>query len=418
MATGTGKTVVALAAITHCADVEFIVIAAPTNSLVTQWLGELEKLEGIYSPIEVSGSNPNWPEETFPRLRLAAVGGTQRRPFVFVGTYKSLSGNRFLALLNQIQPAKGLGLLIADEVHNAGAAIYQRLLDPRFDCRLGLGATLERAYDEEGTRVVKDYFEGIVFALGIEDAVGSILCRYHYDVHFVELTGDEFFEYQRLSLKIASLLERQSSKDEQETSPGQPDTLTILLNKRASIVKHAQAKSDFLADLIRQISINKCLFYCADIEQVRIVQRLLTKAGISNLSYTSQESAFARQTALDQLRRNDVQSVVAIKCLDEGIDVPQVHQAILLASSTNEREFVQRRGRILRKAEGKHFARLIDVFTIPPRQYYEDPPTLLFNELKRARILARAADNRFKVENRLIEELLAFGVPIEQTLGA
>jgi len=418
MATGTGKTIVALTAITRCADVGFIVIGAPTNSLVTQWLGELEKLEGIHSPIEVSGNNPKWPEELLPRLRLAMAGGTRGRPFVFVGTYKSLSGDRFLAALNQIQPAKGLGLLIADEVHNTGAVTYQRLLNPNFDCRLGLTATLERAYDEEGTQVVESYFEGVVYALGIEDAVDSILCRYHYDVRFVELTEDEFAEYQRLSLRIASLMGQLSSKDTQETPLGQPDELVILLNRRAGIVKQAQAKSDFLVELVRQISINKCLVYCADIKQVRAVQRLLTEAGISNLPYTSEESAFARQTALDQLRRNDVQAVVAVKCLDEGIDVPHVHQAILLASSTSEREFVQRRGRILRKAEGKQYAHLIDVFTIPPRQYYENPPTLLFNELKRARILARAADNRFEAENRLIEELSAFGVPIEQTLGA
>jgi superfamily II DNA or RNA helicase len=418
MATGTGKTIVALTAITRCAAVGFIVIGAPTNSLVTQWLGELEKLEGIHSPIEVSGNNPKWPEELLPRLRLAMAGGTRGRPFVFVGTYKSLSSDRFLATLNQIQPARGLGLLVADEVHNTGAATYQRLLNPNFDCRLGLTATLERAYDEEGTQVVEDYFEGVVYALGIEDAVGSILCRYHYDVRFVELTEAEFAKYQRLSLRIASLMSQPPSKDVQETPSGQPDELTILLNRRASIVKQAQAKFDSLAELVRQVSINKCLIYCADIEQVRAVQRLLTEAGISNLSYTSEESAFARQTALDQLRRNDVQAVVAVKCLDEGIDVPQVHQAILLASSTSEREFVQRRGRILRKVKGKQYAHLIDVFTIPPRQYYENPPTLLFNELKRARILARAADNRFEAENRLIEELSAFGVPIEQTLGA
>lgn len=416
MATGTGKTIVALTAITHCADVGFIVIGAPTNSLVAQWLDELDKLEGIHPPVEISGNNPKWSEELLPRLRLAMAGGARDRPFVFVGTYRSLSGERFLTILDQVHPAEGLGLLIADEVHNTGAATYQRLHSPNFDYRLGLTATLERAYDKEGTQAIEDYFEGVVYELGIEDAVGPILCRYHYDVRFIELTEDEFAEYQRLSLRIARLMSQASSDDSRET-PSQSDELTVLLNRRASIVKRAQAKFDFLAELVRQTSVSKCLIYCADIEQVRTVQGLLTEAGISHLPYTSGESAFARQTALDQLRRNDIQAVVAVKCLDEGIDVPQVHQAILLASSTSEREFVQRRGRILRKAEGKQYAHLIDVFTIPPRQYYENPPTLLFNELKRARILARAADNRFEAENRLIEELSAFGVPIEQTLG-
>jgi len=417
MATGTGKTIVALTAITRCADVGFIVIGAPTNALVTQWLGEIENLKGIHSPIEVSGNNPRWPEALLPRLRLAIAGSSRERPFVFVGTYKSLSDDRFLGALNQIQATKGLGLLIADEVHNTGATVYQRLLNSRFDSRLGLTATLERAYDEEGTRVVDDYFGGVVYRLGIEDTVGSILCRYHYDVRFVGLTEDEFGEYQRLSLRIASLMGQSPGNGAQDKLSRKPDELTILLNRRTGIVKQARAKSALLAELVRQIPITRCLVYCADIEQVRAVQRLLSEAGISNLPYTSEESAFARQTALDQLRRNDVQAVVAVKCLDEGIDVPQVHQAILLASSTSEREFVQRRGRILRKAEGKQYAYLIDVFTIPPREYYENPPTLLFNELKRARILARAADNRFEAENRLIEELEAFGIRIEEILG-
>jgi superfamily II DNA or RNA helicase len=219
-------------------------------------------------------------------------------------------------------------------------------------------------------------------------------------------------------VQIASLMNGSASEDSQETVLGRSDELSRLLNQRARIVKLAQAKLDLLAELVTQTPISKCLIYCADIEQLRAVQGILADAGISHLPYTSEESPFARRTALDQLRRNDIQAVVAVKCLDEGIDVPQVHQAILLASSTSEREFVQRRGRILRKAEGKRYAYLIDIFTVPPRRYHENLPTLLFNELKRARILARAADNRFEAENRLFQELSNFGIPIEQMLGA
>jgi superfamily II DNA or RNA helicase len=418
MATGTGKTVVALTAITHCADVGFIIIGAPTNPLVTQWLRELDKLEGIHPPIEISGNNPKWSEELLPRLRLAMTDGTRGRPFVFVGTYRSLSGDRFHSILDKVPPSDRLGLIVADEVHNLGAPTYQRLLRPHFSYRLGLTATLERAYDEEGTQAIADYFKGVVYELGIERVVGSILCRYRYDVRFVELDEDEFAEYQRLSVQIASLMDGSASEDSQETVSGHSDELSKLLNQRARIVKLAQAKLDLLAELITQIPISKCLIYCADIEQLRTVQRILADAGISHLPYTSEESPFARQTALDQLRRNDIQAVVAVKCLDEGIDVPQVHQAILVASSTSEREFVQRRGRILRKAEGKRYAHLIDVFTIPPRRYHENLPTLLSNELKRARILARAADNRLEAENKLFQELSSFDIPIEQMLGA
>jgi superfamily II DNA or RNA helicase len=236
-------------------------------------------------------------------------------------------------------------------------------------------------------------------------------------VHFAELTENEFAEYKRLSLRIANLMS-ESTLQEEKTSRGDSNQLTILLNRRARIVKLAEEKLFWLTDLLSQSRINKCLIYCADLEQVDAVQGLLRDHGISHLPYTSKQPSYAQQAALEQLRRNDIQAVVAVKCLDEGIDVPQVHQAILLASSTSEREFVQRRGRILRRAEGKSYAHLIDVFTVPPRRYHDELPTLLFNELRRAKILARAAENRLEAELKLDEELSRFGIPIEQIIGA
>lgn len=334
MATGTGKTIVALTALTHCDDVGFIVIGAPTNPLVTQWLRAIEKLEGISPPIEVSGNNPGWFEVLLPRLRLATTGSNRSRPFVFVGTYKSLAGERFLSLLQQTKPQEGLGLLVADEVHNVGAPSYQRLLCSHFSYRLGLTATLERAYDEQGTQAITDYFDGIVYKLGIEKAVGPILCQYRYDVHFAELTEDEFAEYQRLSLQIANLM-GESKSQEEKVSLKNSDQLTILLNRRARVAKLAEEKLSWLSDLIRQMRLNKCLIYCADLEQVEAVQDLLRDQGVLHLPYTSKQPPCAQQAALEQLRRNDIQAVVAVKCLDEGIDVPQVHQAILLASSAS-----------------------------------------------------------------------------------
>jgi superfamily II DNA or RNA helicase len=298
-----------------------------------------------------------------------------------------------------------------------GAPTYQRLLCPHFSYRLGLTATLERPYDQEGTQAVEDYFGGTVYELGIDKAVGSILCRYRYDIYFAELDEDEFAEYQRLSIRIANSMPKPPARDSEKTPPDLDDQLTLLLNRRARIAKLARAKLELLADLVGQVSISKCLIYCADLEQLAAVQGILASHEVSHLPYTSEQDFPARQAALDQLRRNDIQAVVAIKCLDEGIDVPQVHQAILLASSTSEREFVQRRGRILRQAEGKRYAHLLDVFVIPPRRHHDSPPTLLFNELRRARILARAADNRYQAELKLCQELSGFGIPIETTLG-
>jgi superfamily II DNA or RNA helicase len=120
---------------------------------------------------------------------------------------------------------------------------------------------------------------------------------------------------------------------------------------------------------------------------------------------------------IQALERDEIAAVVAINCLDEGVDVPQVKEAIILASSANKRQFVQRRGRILRKASGKQFAHLIDICTVPPRRYHEEPPSLLYNELQRMRLLATAADNRYQVELVLVQELERFGLPVEDVLG-
>lgn len=278
MATGTGKTIVALEALTHCDDVGFIVVAAPTTALVAQWLGELEKLEGLRAPVEVSNQNPRWPEQVWPRLRLGAARRDRRRPFIVVGTYHSLSSERFLSILNRVQPASGTGLLVADEVHHTGAPTRQRLLCPHFSYRLGLTATLEDAYDRERTQAIEDYFGGVVYRLSIDQAVGSILCRYRYDVHFVELTEDEFAEYQKLTQRIWSLTHR-STRDPDELADS-PELLNILLNRRARIVKLAAAKLAFLSALVSQITINKCLIYCADLEQLRAVQAILSARGI------------------------------------------------------------------------------------------------------------------------------------------
>ena len=414
MATGTGKTMTAILAITACPSPGFIVIGAPTSALVKQWLNELQKIIGIRTPIEISGDNPGWSESLIPRLRVASSGNASDAPFVFVGTYASFSGDRFLTIMENLPIADATGWLIADEVHNTGSSKHRKLLLPHFSYRLGLTATLERPHDEEGTEYVETYFDKVIYKLGIEQVVGSVLCEYRYDVFFAELTEEEYEEYQQLSKKIAVLMGGSQTKAERS---GQLNSLDFLLNKRANIVKQANEKFIALEEIFDTNETKKSLIYCADLEQLAVVRDILSCRNILNLQFTGREDSYQRQVALGQLGRGDIQAIVAIKCLDEGIDVPQVNQAILLASSTSEREFVQRRGRILRRAPGKQFAHLFDIFTVPPMQYYEVPPSLLFSELKRARILAKAAVNRHEVDLKLVEALQSYGIPIEQVLG-
>jgi len=414
MATGTGKTVTALTAISKCEDVGYIVIGAPSRQLVTQWLDSLKQVDGIQLPIEISSNNPNWQNDVLPRLRLAGSGRSDRKPYVFVGTYQSLSGKRFQELLMQSATKPNLGLLVADEVHNAGAPTFQRLLSDVFHCRLGLTATLDRAYDEVGTQVLLDYFDGIVYQMTMSDAVGSILCHYDYKLYFAPLTETEFEEYKILSQKIAHA-GAQANKD--TASNEDQEAIERLLLQRSRIGKLAEEKLEMLRQIIDEHEIRRCLIYCADMEQVEAVQTILAEARVTNLPFTSRQSTQQREATLRQLARDEIQAIVAIECLDEGVDVPEVEQAILLASSTSDRQFVQRRGRILRKSEGKTKAHLIDLFTVPPHRHHERLPSLIFSELRRALLLAQVADNRYEAENCLHDELRQFGIPIEEILG-
>lgn len=362
MATGTGKTTAALSAITKSSDAGYIVIATPTKALVSQWLDELQKLDGLRTPfIEVSSENRKWREQALPRLRLLGLDERDKRPFVFVGTYQSLAGEDFRNLITNVNPINTPGLLIADEVHHMGATYSQNLMNTPFSWRLGLTATLDRAHDEIGTQAILDYFRGIVFQLGLADAVGTILCRYQYNILFAELTEDEFTEYQQLTAQIARLEDKAKTGDSYAVKSRQ-----YALIARSRITKLAQNKLELLQELILKMPPHRCLIYCADLEQVTEVQEILGRLRVPNLPYTSEQNSEQRSIALHQLERNDIAAVVAIDCLDEGVDVPQVHQAILVASSTSERQFIQRRGRILRKATGKKFAFLTDILGCNP----------------------------------------------------
>jgi len=134
--------------------------------------------------------------------------------------------------------------------------------------------------------------------------------------------------------------------------------------------------------------------YCADREQLRDVQQVLNDAGVIHLKYVGNTPTEKRRAALQSLERGDVPVIAAIDCLDEGVDVPVVDTAVILASSTNERQFIQRRGRVLRKAPGKRKATLIDVVTLPPPSLGSGGKWLLKGELRRAKLMADLAENK------------------------
>lgn len=402
MATGAGKTITALACASSIEDLDLIIIVVPIKDLVKQWMDELDKLTDFYYPIAAVGKSNVWKEKLYRKLRLihGNIQAVKRLPTVLVGTYSGLSKSTVAEL---IEDAGGLpikSLILADEVHTAGAKQYRRILRNDFTYRLGLSATPIRPHDEEGTDFILNYFGDIVYELNLEQAIKlGILCQYEYYVYVVTLTDVENEEYQKLTKRIIKLLRSGNDK-----VSGSINRLSI---ERSRIIKSASDKIGVLDRIIQDHPLKKGMIYCADIDQADLVCHRLSQQGMQVSRFTSREDQLRNQILSDfSLGRLDV--LVAVKCLDEGVNIPAAQEAIILASDTSERQFIQRRGRILRKAEGKERATLIDILVVPP--IGDERVKLITSEVKRIKHFAKTASNKASVITKLGNELSHYGI--------
>jgi superfamily II DNA or RNA helicase len=225
----------------------------------------------------------------------------------------------------------------------------------------------------------------------LADAVRDrVLTPYFYRPHTVQLSKDELHEWHTMTTEIRKLSGRLAGGD---PSTGLNDRLQRLYIKRARIVKHAAAK----IPLAREVLCaefqrgQRWIVYCEDLSQLTSVSRELEHAGIENIPFHSQMTGDRQETLRWLDRRGGV--VVAIKCLDEGVDVPSVSHALILASSKNPREFIQRRGRVLRQAPNKGLAYVHDAIVIPPPDVEDGSDPITAGELARAVEFAQFADN-------------------------
>jgi DNA phosphorothioation system restriction enzyme len=370
MATGTGKTFTALylACRLHQRVRRLLVIVVcPYINLAMQWVTEMQRF-GL-APVCCFRSRHEW-EETLQSEITAAFSSPERLlPIVVVNrTFSSP------AFQTQLCPDKLPHLIIADEVHNLGASDLRTHLDTRIQYRLGLSATPERYGDEEGTEAISDYFGKVVFDFPLKDAIeGGHLCRYFYHPVLVELAENEIDDYWQLTVEVARAMGR-------DTEHEMSDRLKYLLIRRARLLASASEKLPALRQIISNSEepIKKALFYCGDGQvennedgtterQVLAVCSVLgEQCGLRIRKFTCDEPDDEREIILENLRSGHLDGVVSIRCLDEGIDVPDVRLGFILASSTNPRQFIQRRGRLLRKSEGKSFAHIWDFIVSPP----------------------------------------------------
>lgn len=288
-------------------------------------------------------------------------------------------------------------MLVADEVHRLGSPRHRQLLVERlFGSRLGLSATPERAGDPVGTAALLSFFRGVLEPrYTLADAVrDGVLTRYFYRPHTVTLTDEEATEWRALTKEIGQLRGRIAGGD---VMAGLEVRVQRLYIKRARVVKRAAAKVPLAVSVLttEYKRGQRWIIYCDDLGQLNMVCEALQARGIQNMPFHSQMDGDRAETLKWLDRRGGV--LVAIKCLDEGVDVPSVTHALILASSKNPREFIQRRGRVLRIAPRKSLAYVHDAIVLPPKpaasdgERVADPITA--GELARAVEFAKHADN-------------------------
>jgi superfamily II DNA or RNA helicase len=395
MATGSGKTLTSLAAcheLHKTAGRLLLVIAAPYVPLIMQWCDEV-RLFGVEPRNMTAAGGPKGRKaELAEAARNLSLGLTEAEAIVV--SHDTLTDAEFCRQLSDMNVKR---VLIADEMHNLGSPSFLSNPPEFFEYRLGLSATPIRQYDPDGTDRLFDFFGPPCFEFTLEEAIGVCLVPYDYYVHPVALDADEMERFRELTEKIRKLawqLER-----------GEPDPhLDSLLRQRRLVVETAAGKIAELAHLIDEQGPAKLryeLIYATDKapSQLDQVNEMLRKRGVLYHQLTAEETANKKETArlLRSFQDGDLQVLTAKRVLDEGVNVPQIERAFILASTTVERQWVQRRGRILRQCDaiGKDHGVIHDFVAMPPPELVVDPDakTLVKSELKRVEEFARLARN-------------------------
>jgi len=417
MATGSGKTITALAIVTELYQkigLQVLLVVCPYRHLVTQWDRECRKFS--LEPILAFENVRNWQSQLSTQLYNIHSG--KQAFLTIITTNATLIGE---GLQSQIKYFPDKTLIVGDEAHNLGAPRLEQSLPRNIGLRLALSATPERYFDEQGTEFVFDYFGSVLEPeLTLADAIKQgALVHYLYYPILVELTEAETRAYTRLTKRIGWTMMAEENIENQET-------LTSLLMQRARLIGTATNKLAALRQLMTaRLDSTHTLFYCGDgsveeavsVEsgrQLAAVTKLLgTELGYRINTYTAETSLGEREDLRSQFETGKLQGLVAIRCLDEGVDIPAVQTAIILASSGNPRQFIQRRGRILRPHPGKERATLFDMIVLPPdlgRDTIEVERNLLKKELRRLLEFADLADNAGEARIKLLQLQRKYGL--------
>ncbi len=398
MATGAGKTITALICAARAQDrigygPFLVVVSAPSKPLITQWTAEVERFG-------VRAIAPSLERSTTHAMTNALNSVTRGGTTVLITTNAALCKPSFHSTVAHILARNGRtvpSLFIGDEAHTLGAAGFTSRPPDFFEKRLALSATPVRQYDPDGTEQVFEFFGPPVFEFGLDQAIGFCLVPYDYHVHATTLTDDEL----TLFLDLTASIKKMAMMADED--PEVAEKLKRLLIFRRRLVETAQGKLKLLREVLERREprhIHHALIYATakDPDQFEDIGKVLGDLGVKWAPVTQAETPKVNQLkrTFELFRQGALQVLLAKKVLDEGVDIPHIREAFIVASSQVEREWIQRRGRVLRRHPGKTHATVHDFLALPPASpWTSDPDTMRLVEVETQRALhfARYARN-------------------------
>lgn len=417
MATGTGKTYTAVG----CIDLIFneiksgiCFISVPYKHLIKQWKDSINNYGLLHDLIiECHSENPNWTRQFLLAIPKILIG--QFSKIIVISTHSTLVSEKMLEIIEKIR-SDIKKLLIADEVHGMGSVKRRNNLPDVFDYVLGLSATPKRMYDEIGNSFLKNFFGEIIYEFPLCKAVYELneatrrtyLTPYYYYPVRVFLNEKENEKYILLTRKINNLIRERgidlSSVSIEDLEDSNIKELENLLFKRSEIIKTASDKLDKLPDILnaikeRQGNLKDTIIFAHE----KIIDSVIEIVGNFHTTYakfTQELSLKEREQILHAFKKGHIDVLIAIKILDEGVDVPSAKNAVILSSTTNPREYIQRLGRVLRTSDNKNSAYIYDFVVLSSFERFSnciDLKTLeekfMKSEILRVKLIAECSLN-------------------------
>lgn len=431
MATGTGKTITSLNCLLNIYNNDQFyraIILVPSIALLNQWEEEVKSFN-FKKILKVGGGN-NWEKEL--ATYVSNYTWDIKDNMVIISTYGSFITDRFQKYFKKIE--KDL-ILIADEAHNMGANnIKSKLNSIKTQKKIGLSATPKRIYDVEGTEAINTFFNDTspyIYSFDMERALNEgFLTEYKYFPLVVELNENELEEYISISKKLLKFFDFE--KGQFKNDP----IVEILLLKRKNIIHKAKNKIECFKTILKQLNIENKLKYIFTYipegyiqtdegDSEKILDKFIT-AGYETLPNLKMNSYTSEDSNLDDILRGFTEGKIdllfAMKMLDEGVDVPRAEVGIFCSSTGNPRQFIQRRGRLLRKHHSKSYATIYDMIVIPKLSdnnldYFNMEQNMVKNEIRRVAYFASLSMNFYDSTKNLENVLNKYDLSLDTIIN-